>query len=79
MSSKDFDLINKVSIINVPTLILCGKNDEVVKNNIAEKYNELIPHSKLILMDNTCHSPQLEVPGIISEEIDTFIKGTKLN
>lgn len=77
MNSNDFDLINKISIIQVPTLILWGQHDEIVKHNIAEKFNELIPHSKLIYIDNASHCPQLEVPNIISADIDQFIKETK--
>ena len=76
MNSKDFDLISKAVNINVPCLILWGKHDEIVKYNIAEKYNKLIRGSKLIIVDNASHCPQLEVPDIISAEIDTFIKGT---
>lgn len=77
MNNKDCDLMNKISSIQVPSLILWGKHDAIVKYNIAERYDKLLLHSKLVVIENASHCPQLETPDRVSAEIDVFIKEAK--
>ena len=69
----DFDLKDRISEISVPTLILWGMEDEVVKLNVAEAYNALIPNSELVKIEDAGHSPQLEIPERIGREISQFL------
>ena len=77
MNNKDCDLVNRVSSIHVPSLILWGKHDTIVKYNIAERYHKLIFDSKLVVIEDAAHCPQLETPDRVAAEIDIFIKETK--
>lgn len=80
-NGKDFDLKNKINQIKIPTLILWGKHDEVVKFNVAERYESDIPNATLEVIENASHSPQLEVPNEVATRINTFIqmKNTIIN
>ena len=68
-----FDLQNRINEIKAPTLILWGKHDEVVRFNVAEKYNKDIPVSEIEVIEHASHSPQLEVPDIVALSINKFI------
>ncbi|EPR66770.1 alpha/beta fold hydrolase [Cyclobacterium qasimii] len=72
-SGKYFDLKNEVQTIKANTLVLWGKHDGVVKFNVAEYYRDSIPKSELKLIENASHSPQLEVPETVANEVLKFI------
>lgn len=74
---KYFDLKDQINQINVPTLILWGKHDKVVKFNVAERYKRDIPLAKLKILENASHSPQLEIPNEVALNINQFIKELK--
>lgn len=73
-----FDLKDKINEIKTPTLILWGKHDEVVKFNVAERFNRDIPISKIEVIENASHSPQLEVPNVVATSINDFLKNKKM-
>lgn len=72
-AGKDFDLKDRIAQIMVPTLILWGENDQVVKFNVAEAYDQLLSNSKLRIIKEAGHSPQLEKPLLIGQEISIFL------
>lgn len=72
---KDYDLKDRIADITVPTLIVWGKHDEVVKFNVAEAYNALISNSQLIVIEGASHSPQMEKSVEIGQTIDEFLAG----
>ncbi|MBI4089734.1 MAG: alpha/beta hydrolase, partial [Candidatus Levybacteria bacterium] len=67
------DALLNLSTITVPTLIIWGENDKTLPLRDGEKMHELIKNSKLKVIKNARHSPQLthpvEVANIIIEEI----------
>jgi len=71
--SKDYDLQDKIKNISIPTLILWGKQDGIVRYNVAEKYAKTIPNATLLTMEDAAHCPQLEAPQKVSTAIDNFI------
>ena len=52
----NFDVENQLSQINVPTLIMAGKYDEIFPKSIQEILSEKIEHSRLIIFDNSKHN-----------------------
>jgi pimeloyl-ACP methyl ester carboxylesterase len=76
-NGKYFNLKDDVQSIRAPTLVLQGKHDEVVKFNVAEYYRDHIPNAKLVVIENASHSPQLEVPEEVANDIKKFISNTK--
>lgn len=73
-SGGDFDLIDRVSAIDVPTLILWGVEDQVVRYNVAEGYDRLIPNSTLVRLQEAGHSPQLEKPAEVGQAVADFLR-----
>ena len=52
--------IESLRALNCRTLILCGREDQICPLSYHFKINELIKHSKLVVLDNTGHLPTLE-------------------
>jgi abhydrolase domain-containing protein 6 len=73
-AGQDFDLKDRVATIAAPTLILWGKHDKVVKFNVAQAYDERIPNSQLVILEDASHSPQLEIPEAVGKAISNFLK-----
>lgn len=70
----NYPLIDKLSIINVPTLIIWGKNDRITPLEDAIRINKLINGSKLIIVENATHKLPYENPDIFAENVLNFIK-----
>ncbi len=60
--------------INVPTLIIHGKNDSLIPLTEVQDMNSAIPNSQLILLDNCGHLPNLEASALFNQTILDFIK-----
>jgi len=63
---------NKLSQIKQPTLILWGDSDKILGTVDAERFNKVIPHSKLIWISDCGHVPHLEQPQITAQHILDF-------
>lgn len=60
---------NKISGIQQDTLIIWGKQDKILGTKDATKFNQAIPDSKLVWIDNCGHVPHLEQPETTAKEI----------
>ena len=69
------ELIAKYPTIKVPTLILWGKQDDIIPLLIGEKLNAAIPGSKLITIDRAAHIPQEETPEAVVPLVLNFLRG----
>lgn len=65
MSFNDLPKLTDRLKINIPTLIIWGRNDKVIPVRYAKKFK--IPNNKIVLLDKCGHYPHLE-------KIDEFIK-----
>ena len=45
---------------DLPTLIIWGRNDDVVPLSAGQAYNKAIPGSELVVFDNCGHRPEIE-------------------
>ena len=59
----------KISEIQQPTLIIWGKQDKILGTKDAAKFEQAIPNSKLVWIDNCGHVPHLEQPQATALEI----------
>ena len=69
-SGKIKDNIRK---INVPTLIIWGKEDKIIDVKYAYKFNKDIKGSKLVIIDNCGHIPNIEYKEIFISEVSNFL------
>lgn len=68
------NLADKMGQIDQPTLILWGEADDTLDKGDAVKFKQAIAHSRLIMLKNCGHVPQLEQPDIVAEHLLDFQK-----
>lgn len=59
--------------INVPTLLVWGKQDTITPPFVAEEFNEKITTSQLTFIDKCGHAPMLETPKEFNEVLEKFL------
>ena len=64
--------LDKLSAIKPPTLILWGKNDQILGTKDAKKFQQSIDNSKLVWIENCGHVPHLEKSQTTAQEILDF-------
>jgi len=73
-SAVRHNLADKLHKIEAPTLLVWGKQDAVTPPFVAEKFHELIKHSKLHFLDRCGHAPMMERPEEFNEVLAGFLK-----
>ncbi len=68
------NLGEELNQIQIPTLLIWGKNDTVTPPFVAEEFHKLIPHSQLHFIDKCGHAPMMEVPAEFNDILDNFLK-----
>lgn len=68
------NLGDELKQIQLPTLLIWGKNDTVTPPFVAEEFHKLIPHSQLHFIDKCGHAPMMEVPGEFNDILDNFLQ-----
>lgn len=70
----NFDIMEKVHLINVPCLIICGKNDNLTPPKYSQYFHNKIENSELVLIDKAGHYVMLEKPDVVNQSITYFIE-----
>jgi pimeloyl-ACP methyl ester carboxylesterase len=71
---NQFDLMEKVRYITLPTLILCGKMDGLTPIQYSRYLHEHISGSSLKLIEGAGHMVMLEKPEEFNRELEAFVK-----
>ncbi len=58
--------------VTVPTLVLWGRNDEILASKYAERFPAELPQSQLVFVDQCGHSPHLEKAGVVAQQVLAF-------
>jgi pimeloyl-ACP methyl ester carboxylesterase len=58
-----------------PTLIIWGKDDQLNPVEGGHRFNSVIQHSQLVILDHCGHMPQEERPELFVHEVVCFIAG----
>lgn len=61
--------------ITVPTLLLWGASDQIVTPSYGRAYADLIPGSRLEIIQEAGHHPELEQPEAFAERVVRFLRG----
>lgn len=67
LACNDFDVRERLAKIAVPTLILAGADDKMTPVSQSEFLADMIPDSKLIVIENAGHMFPLEQPRIVAQ------------
>ena len=68
------NLEDKIHLIENPTLLVWGKQDDVTPPFVAEKFHELLPNSSLHFIDKCGHAPMMERPEEFNDILEDFLK-----
>ncbi len=71
---KTHDVYNRLGEIKQDVLILAADKDKSCPKAISERMHELIPNSKLIILQNASHQSILEYPHKINQYIIDFLQ-----
>ncbi len=74
-SCEQFNVMDRVRGITVPTLILCGEDDLLTPVKYSEFLHAEIPNSKLVRIPNAGHLLMIEKPESVNRAIETFVTG----
>jgi 3-oxoadipate enol-lactonase len=72
--SQRWETFTTLCEINVPTLILCGREDNVTPVEQAEFMHKHIENSELNIIENAGHMSNLEQPEQFNKYLGNFIK-----
>jgi len=68
-----FDALNKLSTIEVPCLIIVGKQDQLTPVKYSEHFRNNIKNSELHVINKAGHIVMLEKPNEVNQAIENFI------
>jgi pimeloyl-ACP methyl ester carboxylesterase len=74
---KDWTLMDKLHKIDVPTLLMAGREDFIYPPAHQKELADLIPNSRLELIDRAGHNPHDEQPEILRQIIRDFLADAK--
>ena len=69
---KDFDRIDELKEITVPTLFICGEFDEA-RPETVQYYSSLVPNSKYAMIENAAHITMHDNPQADIKVINEFL------
>jgi pimeloyl-ACP methyl ester carboxylesterase len=72
-SVKAENVRDDLDAIEVPTLLVWGREDEITPPDVAITFNELIGTSELHWIDECGHAPMMERPGQFNEIVLDFL------
>jgi pimeloyl-ACP methyl ester carboxylesterase len=61
--------------INVPTLIIHGADDQIIPTSEADAMHAAIEGSRLEIIPNAGHLPNLEQPELFNHSVENFLSG----
>jgi pimeloyl-ACP methyl ester carboxylesterase len=76
MASIEYDFRDRLPDIRCPTLIVWGENDSVISVSDAQVYEQLIPDSRKVVMEDTGHVSMIERPKAFNDLLMEFIAET---
>ncbi len=77
-SAVRHNLGDNLGLINVPVLLIWGRDDQITPAFVAEKFHELLPDSRLIFIDECGHAPMMEHPVLFNQYLENFLEEVAL-
>ena len=68
-----FDILDKTDLIDLPCLILVGKDDVMTPVKYSEFFHKKIKNSELVIIDNAGHLVMMDQPEKLNETIENYI------
>ncbi|HEY4721188.1 MAG TPA: alpha/beta hydrolase [Anaerolineae bacterium] len=72
-----FDVIDRLSAIKAPTLIISGTADQLTPPKYAAFMAEKIPNARLVSVPDAGHMVMLEAEAVVTREVEAFVREWK--
>ncbi len=76
-AAKRHNVEDRLSCIEVPVLLVWGKDDRITPPEVAERFHALLPDSRLCSLANCGHAPMLEQPEGFSMAVADWLADTQ--
>jgi pimeloyl-ACP methyl ester carboxylesterase len=73
--TKSHSVRAKLSLIDRPVLVICGREDRIVDTHVVQAAVERLPNYQFVTISECGHAAQLEQPHIVNRLITKFLKG----
>lgn len=71
---ESYDVRDRIATLEVPALIVCGRNDRMTPPALSTTLHERIQGSRLHIVEGASHNVMLEKPDEVAEQIGCFIE-----
>jgi pimeloyl-ACP methyl ester carboxylesterase len=75
LACNQFDVMDRLAKIHVPTLVLCGADDRMTPPRYSEYLASSIKHAQLVSIPDAGHMLMIEKPKAVADVLSTFIEG----
>jgi pimeloyl-ACP methyl ester carboxylesterase len=79
LACDGFDMMNEISRISMPTLIVCGEDDALTPIKYSQYMKDRIPNARLVIIPGAGHSVMLEKPEELNAALKSFISDLRLS
>lgn len=72
-SLSGYDIVGRIEGLEMPALVVWGRNDRIVPPEDGLGYARLLPSAQTVVMDGTGHCPMLERPVRFNRLLEAFL------
>ena len=72
-SCEQFNVMDRLGKITLPTLIICGEDDVLTPIKYSEFLHRELSNSKLVLVPDAGHILMIEKPDAVNRAIEEFV------
>ncbi|MCX7953126.1 MAG: alpha/beta hydrolase, partial [Deltaproteobacteria bacterium] len=76
-SAKRDYLFHELPHVQVPTLLVWGKDDEITTLEVGQVFASRLPNPRLVVKECCGHAPMMEAPEWFAEETLKFLRQTQ--
>jgi pimeloyl-ACP methyl ester carboxylesterase len=71
--TKQDDLASSLGEVRVPSLLLWGAEDRITPPDVARRFRDLLPASRLLFVPEAGHAPMIERPSVYAFHLSSFL------
>jgi pimeloyl-ACP methyl ester carboxylesterase len=76
-ATRDRYMLEELAKVDVPTMIIWGRDDSITPPFVAEQFCQSIPTAELVFIDQCGHAPPIEQPDMFARLLDNFLDDMK--
>lgn len=77
MFSRELDNDDTLASVDVPTLVIHGEQDAILRVEAARHIAAMVPGAELLLYENVGHAPHLEAPERFNRDLAAFTRAVQ--